>query len=124
MASVPKRWKENQEDVEETVPRRKRLFQSKHIAQLPQDPLVAMTPEESPSKIKKAHPCFSQATNHLRSDGVNRQTNAQPTSATESTKTPPRRDSLADFKLTSISRKRSDKKQSSATIVCTSLHSE
>lgn len=120
LSSVAKKRKENTEDVTEKFPRRKLLFQSKAIAQLPQDPLVALTPEESP-KPKKNHPCFTQATLNLRSQVRRRSCDDQ--NLHNEISASPRRDSLADFKIASV-KKRSDQKVSTPTIVCTSIHSE
>ncbi|KAK4002058.1 microcephalin [Daphnia magna] len=119
MSSTAKRRKENAEHVVEKLPRRKLLFQPTKL-HLPQDPLVALTPDESPKKEKKNHPCFSQV-------GINVKSHFIPYSASGKLSprsgTSPRRDSLADFKR-SIPKKRNDQRLSSATLVCTSLHSE
>lgn len=119
MSSVAKKRKENTEDIGEKLPRRKLLFQPKAL-HLPQDPLVALTPDESPKKQKKDHPCFSQVGINVKSHFIPNSTSGalSPRSGTS-----PRRDSLADFKL-STPKKRNDQRQSSATLVCTSLHSE
>ncbi len=118
MSSVAKKRKENDEDIAEKLPRRKLLFQPKRIAQLPQEPLVALTPEESPKKSKKKHPCFSQVSVNPKSQVIDAETCVEGSPHKNKS---PRRDSLADFRI-GISRKRTI--LATSTIVCTSLHSQ
>lgn len=122
MSSVAKKRKENDEAVEEKFPRRKLLFQPKLHAQLPQDPVVALTPDESPKKTRMVHPCFSQTDINPKSQVIQRQTCTKRVTQ-EDAHTSPRRDSLADFKVLSV-KSRSEKKVTVATLVCTSIHSE
>lgn len=124
MSSLAKKRKENTEEINDKMPRRKLLFPAKFTANFPQEPLVALTPEDSPKKNKKAHPCFSQATVNPKSQLVQRQTyDENEIGSSENCLTSPRRDSLADFKILSVKR-RNDSRASTATLVCTSIHSE
>jgi len=68
ISSVAKKRKENTEDIGENLPRRK-LFRPKTLL-LPQDPVVALTPDESP-KTHRDHPCFSQiGSQNLKSQNI------------------------------------------------------
>ena len=118
MSSVAKKRKENDEDMAEKIPRRKLLFQPKRIAQLPQDPLTALTPDESPKIPKKKHPCFSQTCVNPKSQAIQRETYSGLSPTVDKS---PRRDSLADFRLKRIPKKRV---VPTPTLVCTSLRSE
>ncbi len=101
MSSVAKKRKETTEDIGENLPRRK-LFRPKKLL-LPQDPVVALTPDES-RKARTDHPCFSQVgTQHLKSQNIPNVVYGGPNESS------PRRDSLADFKLPSP-KKQNDKK--------------
>ena len=114
MSSVAKKRKENTEDVGEKLLRRKLLFQPKKLL-LPQDPVVALTPDESPRKLMKKHPCFSQVGANVllaTCGGLSHPNDASP-----------RRDSLDDFKLPTP-KKRVVRKLKNPTLVCTSIHSE
>jgi hypothetical protein len=119
LSSVAKKRKETTEDdIGENLPRRK-LFRPKKLL-LPQDPVVALTPDESP-KARRDHPCFSQVgTQHLKSQNIPNIVNVGLSHPNES---PLRRDSLADFKLPSP-KKQNDKKLTISTLVCTSVPSE
>ena len=101
--------KKRKENIEEPAPAeaanpRRMLFQTR--LNFPNDPLVALTPEETPRKAKKLnnqHPCFSSQAK-----------------AVEIPASPPRRESLADFRLSNSPRKRT----AISSMVCTSLRSE
>ncbi len=120
--TTSKKRKENVEDVGEKITRRKLLFQNhlKHLG--PEEPLIALTPEESPKTSKRNHPCFSQA-------GIDAQPSEMrllrpPAASARVTRRSPRRESLADFRLSSPRKRAELRAKLNPTLVCTSLHSE
>lgn len=127
--SSAKKRKENIEDAQDKMPRRKLLFQSRLKFACPQDPLVAVTPEESPKKVKRKHPCFSQATEVARPSEPSESKpivapSFSPPYKSRSRRKSVRRDSLADFRLSSPRKRIAARLQTEASLVCTSLHSE
>lgn len=131
-SSIAKKRKEDIENVEELVPRRKLLFQphTKPLSLYPANPLTAVTPDGSP-KTKKNHPCFSQATTTSTQPTTEKKVRVRLLSGGSSPvkkdlpgHTPRRcRESWADFRLSSP-KKRAEPRIKTSTLVCTSLRSE
>lgn len=123
--AVSKRIRVGDENIErEGVPRRKLLFRQQQSCLMPEDVLRPKSPGNSPLKMGRNHPCFSQGMGVIRMEVE--QDSGSPDLIVP--RLSPRRDSLADF--TPGFKKSNQGKESKAKLntkkslsfICTSMH--